>query len=139
MFKFIIKPLILAVIGGALYTFVEIVWRGHSHVSMFILGGLCFMLIGAINELFPWEMGLIWQMLLGAVIVTSLELVVGIIVNIRLGLEVWDYSNLPYNFMGQIALRYSLMWIALSGVAIVIDDYLRYRLFGEKKPKYRLI
>lgn len=137
--KHIPKLLLLAFIGGAIYVLVELIWRGYSHVSMFILGGLCFILIGAINELFPWELGLIWQMIIGAIIVTLLELIIGIIVNIWLGLGIWDYSSLPFNFLGQICLSFSLAWALISGVAIVVDDYLRYWLFGEEKPHYKII
>lgn len=134
-----LKLAILALIGGAAYVLIELEWRGHSHISMFALGALCFVLLGGINEFIPWELGMVWQMLIGAAIVTALEFVVGVIVNIWLGLRVWDYSNLPLNFMGQICLPFSLAWVALSGVAIVVDDYLRYWLFGEEKPHYTLI
>lgn len=122
--KQILKLCILALIGGITYVLIELAWRGYSHISMFILGALCFVLLGGINEFLPWELGFVWQMLIGAGIVTILELIVGIVVNVWLGLEVWDYSNLPFNFMGQICLPFSFAWTLLSGVAIVVDDYL---------------
>lgn len=134
-----LKLAILALIGGTAYVLIELVWRGHSHISMFALGALCFVLLGGINEFIPWDLGLVWQMLIGAAVVTALEFIVGVIVNIWLGLGVWDYSNLPLNFMGQICLLFSLAWVALSGIAIVVDDYLRYWLFGEERPHYTLI
>lgn len=135
----ILKLFFLFLVGGLFYVLMEWLWRGYSHVSMFILGGVCFVLIGGINEFFPWELGFIWQMLWGAVIVTGLEWLVGVVVNIWLGLGVWDYSNLPLNFMGQICLPFSFIWMLLSGVAIVMDDYLRFWLFGEEKPHYKLV
>ena len=137
--KQILKLYILALIGGITYVLIELAWRGYSHISMFILGALCFVLLGGINEFLPWELGFVWQMLIGAGIVTILELIVGIVVNVWLGLEVWDYSNLPFNFMGQICLPFSFAWTLLSGVAIVVDDYLRYWLFGEEKPHYKIL
>ena len=137
--KQILKLCILALIGGITYVLIELVWRGYSHISMFILGALCFVLLGGINEFLPWELGFVWQILIGAGIVTILELIVGIVVNVWLGLEVWDYSNLPFNFMGQICLPFSFAWTLLSGVAIVVDDYLRYWLFGEEKPHYKIL
>lgn len=137
--KQMLKPIILALIGGTIYVLIELAWRGYSHISMFILGALCFVLLGGINEFFSWELGMIWQMLIGASIVTSLEFIVGVVVNIWLELEVWDYSNLPLNFMGQICLPFSLAWVLLSGIAIVVDDYLRYWLFGEEKPHYNIL
>ena len=137
--KQILKLCILALIGGITYILIELAWRGYSHISMFILGALCFVLLGGINEFLPWELGFVWQMLIGAGIVTILELIVGIVVNVWLGLEVWDYSNLPFNFMGQICLPFSFAWTLLSSVAIVVDDYLRYWLFGEEKPHYKIL
>lgn len=137
--KQMLKPIILALIGGTIYVLIELAWRGYSHSSMFVLGALCFVLLGGINEFFSWELGMIWQMLIGASIVTALEFVVGVIVNIWLEFEVWDYSNLPLNFMGQICLPFSLAWVLLSGIAIVVDDYLRYWLFGEEKPHYKIL
>ena len=122
--KQILKLCVLALIGGITYMLIELAWRGYSHISMFILGSICFLLLGGINEFLPWELGFVWQMLIGAGIVTILELIFGIVVNVWLELEVWDYSNLPFNFMGQICLPFSFAWTLLSGVAIVVDDYL---------------
>ena len=33
---------LLFFIGGALYGLIEILWRGYTHPSMPVLGGLCF-------------------------------------------------------------------------------------------------
>jgi len=133
------KSFILFLIGGIIYFCIELIWRGHSHASMFILGGICFIAIGAINEFIPWNIGLLWQSIIGACIVTILEFITGLIVNIWLKLGVWDYSNLPFNIMGQICLPFFFAWIAVSMIAIVIDDYMRYWLFGEEKPHYKFL
>lgn len=130
------KLLFLFGVGGATYYAIELLWRGYSHISMLILGGICFVLLGLINELLPWDMGLLWQSFIGSGVVTILELIAGLIVNVHLGLGVWDYSNLPLNFMGQISVVYTLLWVPLSCVAIVLDDYIRYRFFNEEKPHY---
>lgn len=130
------KLLFLFGVGGATYYTIELLWRGYSHISMLILGGICFVLLGLINELLPWDMGLLWQSLIGSGVVTILELITGLIVNVHLGLNVWDYSNLPLNFMGQISVVYTLLWVPLSCVAIVLDDHIRYRFFNEEKPHY---
>lgn len=134
--KTFFKLAALFVIGGAAYVLIELLWRGHSHISMFILGGMCFVSIGLINELFPWELGIVWQALIGGVLVTTLEFITGLIVNVWLGLNVWDYSNLPLNLMGQICLPFFFAWVGLSVVAIILDDYFRYWFFGEEKPHY---
>lgn len=137
--KVCLKLLVLAVIGGAIYVGIEMLWRGHSHPSMFILGGLCFVSIGLINELFPWELGIVWQALIGGTMVTCLEFITGVIVNIWLKLGVWDYSGLPLNILGQGCLPFYFAWVGLSVVAIVFDDYLRYWFFGEEKPHYKIV
>lgn len=137
--RHVLKEIILAIIGGLIYILIELIWRGHTHISMFILGGVCFVAIGLINELFSWELGLVWQSVIGAVIVTVLEFITGLVVNIWLGLGVWDYSNMPFNLLGQICLPFAFAWVALSAIAIVLDDYLRYWIFGEEKPRYKLI
>lgn len=137
--RHVLKEIILAIIGGLIYILIELIWRGHTHISMFILGGICFVAIGLINELFSWELGLVWQSVIGAVIVTVLEFITGLVVNIWLGLGVWDYSNMPFNLLGQICLPFAFAWVALSAIAIVLDDYLRYWMFGEEKPRYKLI
>ena len=137
--KVCLKLLVLAVIGGAIYVGIEMLWRGHSHPSMFILGGLCFVSIGLINELFPWELGIVWQALIGGTMVTCLEFITGVIVNIWLKMGVWDYSGLPLNILGQVCLPFYCAWVGLSVVAIVFDDYLRYWFFGEEKPHYKIV
>lgn len=137
--KLFLKLLVLAIIGGTIYVGIELLWRGHSHISMFILGAICFVALGGLNEVIPWEMGLVWQALIGGTIITGLEFVTGVIVNIWLKLGVWDYSKLPLNIMGQICLIYYFLWVLLSVVAIILDDYLRYWFFGEEKPHYTVI
>lgn len=135
----IIKYSILAWIGYATYIAMEITARGRSHWTMGILGAIAFIVIGGLNNWFPWEMSLLKQGVIGAVVITMLELICGIICNVWLGMGIWDYSNMPFNFMGQICLPFSLLWVVLSIVAVIIDDYLRYLMFDEEKPKYKII
>ena len=125
--------------GGILYILLEIIWRSHSHWTMFLLGGLCFVCLGAINEIIPWEMPLWKQVLIGACIITGLEFITGIIVNLSLHWNVWDYSSMPGNILGQICPQYFILWLPVSLVAMVLDDWLRYWWFREEKPHYRLI
>lgn len=138
-----LKPLILFSIGGSIYYLIECLYKifisgGVLHWSMFLLGGLCFLIIGGINEKIPWEMSIIKQGSIGAVIVTILEFIFGFILNIVLKLGIWDYSTLPFNILGQICLPFSLAWFGLALIAIFLDDYLRWKWFGEEKPHYHL-
>ena len=50
------KAIILMAVGGMLYSLFEIGFRGYTHWTMIIVGGICFYLIGLINEVIPWEM-----------------------------------------------------------------------------------
>ena len=133
-----LKYTLLFFIGGFAYGGIEILFRGFSHISMLIAGGICFILIGLLNEVFPWDMALISQMFISAGIVTVVEFIIGWIVNIWMGLNVWDYSTLPYNVMGQICLLFINIWFFLSLFAILLDDYLRYYILKEEKPKYKI-
>lgn len=138
MWRILRKHLVLAATGGLLYVILESVWRGRSHWTMFLLGGLCFVGLGLINEVLPWDMPLWQQVLVGAAIVTVLEFVTGCMVNIGLGWSVWDYSGLPGNILGQICPQYCLLWLPVSLAGIVLDDWLRYWWWGEDRPRYRL-
>ena len=135
----LLKYYTLGTLGGTVYVFLELMWRGYSHWSMFLLGGICFIALGLINEVIPWEMPLTAQMFIGCVIITALEFITGCIVNLWLGWDVWDYSDLPYNLLGQISVPSSVGWYFLSAVGIVLDDWLRYVFFGEEKPRYTII
>lgn len=134
-----LKVLFLFVTGGLLYNVLELAWRGWSHWTMFILGGICFICMGLVNEVIPWEMPLWQQILIGASIITGLEFVTGCIVNLRLGWDVWDYSQMPGNIMGQVCPQFFILWVPVSLAGIILDDWLRYWLFGEEKPHYKFL
>ena len=95
--------------GGSLYVLLEFLWRGRSHGSMFLLGGGCFLMLGRLRRL---SLPLWTKALLGAAGITVGELVTGLLVNRDHG--VWDYREVPMNFLGQICLKFSLLWILAS-------------------------
>lgn len=136
--KKIAKHLTLFSVGGSLYFFIELLYRRYSHWTMFILGGLCFLILGGLNEILTWETPLWKQIGVGVIIVTILEFITGYIVNILLKWNVWDYSSLPFNLLGQISLLFCMLWIPLVLVGILLDDYLRYCWFSEERPKYKI-
>ena len=129
---------ILALTGGIIYGLIEFFFRGYTHWTMVLLGGICFIAVGSLNEQYDWETPFILQMLGGGLIITLLEFATGYIVNIILGWNIWDYSDEWLNLLGQICPKYTCFWILLSAVAIVLDDYLRYKYFNEEKPRYKL-
>ena len=132
------KYIALGITGGLLYVLIETAWRGYSHWTMFALGGLCFLALGLINEVLSWEMPLWQQMLLGACIVTVLEFLTGCIVNLWLGWDVWDYTGMSGNILGQICPQYFILWLPVSLAGIILDDWLRYWWWGEERPHYQL-
>lgn len=136
--RLFLKYLFLSATGGLLYNIIEVMFRGWSHWTMFFLGGICFVCLGLINELMPWEMVLWKQILIGALIITSLEFLTGCVVNLWLGWAVWDYSNMPGNILGQICPQFFLLWLPISLIGIVLDDWLRYWMFDEECPHYCL-
>lgn len=125
---------------GLVYYFLELLWDNNSHWTMIVLGGLCGTLIGLLNEYkFTWDMPLFKQVLIGEIIVLPLEFLAGVILNILLKLDVWDYSNLPFNIMGQSSLLFAFIFIPVILLAIVIDDLIRWKFFKEEKPRYKWI
>lgn len=136
--KQLCKLLFLFMVGGSLYAAIEILWRGYTHWTMAVLGGFCFVICGGLNEWLSWDTPLSIQALICCLVITAAELVAGLILNLWLGLDIWDYGGLPYNLAGQICLGYSCLWYLLSIPAIVLDDWIRHWFFGEERPQYNL-
>jgi len=111
------KNCLLFYTGGTVYLSLELLYRGRSHGSMFLAGGLCFLLIGHLNRVEP-KLPLPLRALVGAAIVTAVELGAGMLVNRQY--QVWDYRDQPGNFMGQICPLFSALWIPLSLAAAVL-------------------
>ena len=115
--------LILFSIGGAGYGIIEILWRKYTHWSMILTGGTCFLLLYKIFKKIV-DHALWKKCIIGSGVITSVEFFVGCIVNIKLKLKVWDYSNIPVNFCGQVCLLYSFLWglltIPIVGLCTVI-------------------
>ena len=102
--------------GGVGYGLIEIIWRGRTHPSMVITGGVCLMLMRAISRRFRsvsvLKHGIVCAVLCAAS-VTAVEFAVGCVVNIWLRLGVWDYSNMKFNLLGQVCPLYSALWFCL--------------------------
>lgn len=135
--KILIKYLILFLLGGYTYYAIEILWRGYSHYSMIICGGICFIYAGLQNEQVEWDYPFWKQVLRVEAFILSAEFITGCIVNLWLGLNVWDYSGLPGNILGQTCPQFALLFLPLSAIAIIVDDFIRWKWFGEEKPRYK--
>lgn len=111
------KPALLFCLGGGMYAALELLWRGRTHISMFLLGGGCFLLLGKLRKV---QLPLPLLPILGASAITLAELATGLAVN--RSYCVWDYRGMPLNFLGQICLPYSLLWIPVSLAGMQIYD-----------------
>ena len=111
----VIYQTFLFLVGGFGYVGLELLWRGRSHISMFLAGGLCFLLLGQLDRT---RLSFSAKCLLGAVIITAVELLAGLLTN--RDHQVWDYRQMPFNFLGQVCLNYSLLWIPVSFLAAML-------------------
>ena len=111
------KQAILFYLGGSAYMGLELLWRGRSHGSMFLLGGTCFLLIGKLNRCLRRITPALRLMAFSGII-TALELLTGLLVN--RDHAVWDYRKLPLQFRGQICAPYALLWIPVSFLAMML-------------------
>ncbi len=116
-------------VGAVGYTLVEIAWRGYSHWTMALTGGACLTLI-YLNEAHHYTEPLWKRCLAGSLIITTLELAVGFVVNILLKWNVWDYSNQTFNLFGQICALYSGLWFLICMPAAKLCAGLRHLLGG---------
>lgn len=119
------KQAVLFYLGGSSYMTLEFLWRGRSHGSMFLAGGLCFLLIGALGKVRP-RLPLLLRAVVGAAIVTMVELGFGLAVNREY--QVWDYRGQTGNFLGQICPQFCLLWIPVSLAAMVLYQAVDGRL-----------
>ncbi len=100
-------------LGALGYPALEILWRGDTHPTMALAGGICAVALYRINRtLAPGSLFL--RLLASGAAITLTELAFGVIFNLGLGLNVWDYSSLPLHLFGQICLPYSLLWCLLA-------------------------
>lgn len=116
-------------LGGLLYGLIEILWRGWTHWTMLICGGICFTLMYFIAAL-PIKRAR--RLVLSAAAITTVEFFAGCAVNLRLGLHVWDYSGMPFDLLGQICPAFSALWLILSAPGLCLCRALRQFLRGAR-------
>ena len=114
--KRIALHLCLMLLGGLCYNLIELLWRGRTHWSMLVVGGVCFDAIGCTHHRLR-RRPLALRCAASAAVVTAVEFVSGCIVNLALGLGVWDYSRMRFHIKGQVCLLYTLFWMVLSAPA----------------------
>lgn len=115
------RCILIFITGAAGYCIIEILWRGYTHPSMAVVGGVCFLAICFLNKKFCHKPRMVRAVFCAASI-SVIELLSGFLLNIAMKLNVWDYSGRPFNLMGQICLLYSLLWLLLSYAVLFVLD-----------------
>ena len=115
-------------IGAFGYGLIEVLWRGRTHWSMLTAGGLSFLGLSRIERTMR-GMSLIKKALLGCALITGIEYIFGLIFNVILKKNVWNYSRMPMNIGGQVCALYSFFWLIISLVFIPFAGKLNRR-FG---------
>lgn len=133
-----VKALTIFAVGGMIYGLIELAWRGHTHISMFVAGGICLLMIDLIARKYS-HFGMLIQSAVCAVMITAVEFAVGMVVNVWLGLDVWNYSGMPANIMGQVCPQFTALWYFLSFPAMLLASKLRVVLFGQMPAKMQLL
>lgn len=129
------------IVFGWMYYGIEILYRGYSHWTMAVLAGIIAILIGGLNDTFSYEMPFDLQIIIGTCFATVFEGIAGVILNIFLGLGIWDYSNLWGTFFfGQCNIFFCVAWAVLSAVCIVLQDCLVYYVLkiDDERPHYHV-
>ncbi len=100
---------VVFLLGGVSYSLIEILWRGYTHYTMVLLGGVCFLSLYKLFNLMK-DYSLLEKCVAGAILITTLEFTVGCFVNLVFHMNVWNYSSMPFNLLGQVCLVYSTLW-----------------------------
>jgi uncharacterized membrane protein len=120
---------VVFLIGAIIYPTLETLWRGYTHWTMSLTAGLCFSLAYVLFTKLKYKALPLWKKcIFGAAIITSIEFVVGCIVNLALHWNVWNYSSQPGNILGQICPLYFAIWLILCLPIIYISKFLNSRL-----------
>lgn len=123
--KVLLVDIIIFIFFGLLYYLIELLYRGYSHWSMIILAGLLGLLIGLLDEKNK-NIPISIQAFIGMILATIGEGITGLIVNVWLGLNVWNYSDLRFTFFyGQCNLYFCIAWFVLSLICIKLDNVIR--------------
>ena len=126
---------------GGFYLLLELLWKQHSDVSMFLIGGVIGTMCYFINNIFSYDFDYLAQIGICTASATLFEGIVGNIVN--LDYKIWDYRNMPFGnfFNNQCNILFVGVWFLLIAVFIPILDYIDWQLFyymPDTPPYYKV-
>lgn len=142
MLKYFIEYIILILTYSIIYYLIECIWKmSLSDWRMLVLGGIMGFLIGVQNNIFTYDIDFTYQIFVGSLMITLCEAIFGYQWNTIEGLKIWDYSNtVIYGVDGNVSLLFSLFaWTTLSGIVILLDDYIWYYIFKNGDKPYYII
>ncbi len=137
--KRVCEYIFLWILGGTIYYAIELIFRGFSHWSMFLLGGICMVFFWIQGNSVRWEDPMWLQVIRCTIFVVACEFITGILVNKWMGWNVWDYSDQPYHILGQICLPFATIFSGLCAIGIILSGNLMHWLFKEEKPNYHIL
>ena len=140
--KYIFEYTVLVIVYGLIYFIIECIWKQSiSDWRMLILGGVMGFIIGLQNNIFTYDTDFIYQMIVGSLMVTLCEAIFGYQWNTVEGLGIWDYTNtIIYGVDGNVSLFFSLFaWTTLSGIVIILDDYIWHYIFKNGEKPYYIV
>lgn len=133
-----IKNLVLFFTAFCIYITIEVLFRGYSYPLMGCAAGLSVLIFGSLNNCISWDIPILIQSLIGSLVITFFELIIGLADKAFLHLNMWDYTNVPLNYKGIICVPFSLAWMGLAFIGIVIADAIEYYVIHEDtRPYYR--
>ncbi len=128
--------------GGTLYFLLEVAFKTATGYperiswTMLLVAILLTIPVERAGAELPWACPLWLQAAVCAALVTAVELAAGMLLNVWLELNVWDYSAMAFNLWGQICPQFSALWWALCLVFIPVFDWLRWAVEGGDTPRY---
>lgn len=130
------KNVLLFIVGYCVYIAIEVTYRNISYPIMGVCGGFAMVILDKINDKISWDTDILIQCSSGSLLVTFIELIIGSI-SLKGYLPImWDYSSIPLNYKGIICMPFSIIWMLLSFVSILISDSINYYVFGELPVPY---
>lgn len=130
---------------GTLYFFIEVAWKtSHGNPeaiswTMLVLAIILAVPLERFGAELPWDMPLMAQSAVCGLAITVVEFMAGLIINVWLGMGVWDYSDMPGNILGQVCPQFLVVWVVFAAVGIVMLDWMRYGVEGGEKPHYTML
>ncbi len=121
----------LFLLGGGAYAALELAWRGTTHWTMFLTGGVCLCLLQALADR-PLPLGP--AAAVGAAGVSGLELAVGAVCRRVLHTAVWDYADEWGNLAGLVCPKYTAYWFLLCGWVVLCYGALKVPFITLQNP-----